>query len=238
MTKKVNSKKKSKSNSKTHSKIHSKAYSKTKNITSKINKLKNGNSLNNIKKNLESMKKKLEDKNMDNIFWVIADRADFKPLTKIIVKSGKEVKQVIHSIKELRDNLLDEKGEYYKKKKLSSIKITFDTGVLNKLSKLEYSGLLSEHILNKKEFLFIKEKPILSIEINVYPVDDSGNINTNSNSCWGVKVNYYIDDFTGIKFKLKNIEVLMRLTSDSVVKSDLNKGIEYKNLAVQLNKKN
>lgn len=215
------------------SKTKSKNKPESKIITSKINTIKNANSLNNIKKNISLMKQKLEEKNMDNLFWVITDRADFKPLTKIVNKAGKEIKQIIHSIKELRDNLLNEKGEYYKNKKLSSIKISFDSGVLSKLEKLDYVGILTPHILNKSEFLFIKDKPILSIEINVYPVDSSGNIN--SNFSWGAKVNYYVDDFTGIKFKLKNVEVLMRLVSDSVIKSNLD-GITYKNLVIQLNK--
>ena len=62
---------------------------------------------------------------MTNVFWVLADRIDFKPLIKTIIKNNEEIKNIIHSIKEIRDNLLDEKGEYYKGKKLASIKINF-----------------------------------------------------------------------------------------------------------------
>jgi hypothetical protein len=168
----------------------------------------------------------------------LSDRADFKPLTKTIIKDDEEFKTIIHSIKELRDHLLDEKGEYYKGKKLASIKITFYEDIINKLEKLNYNGVINNSVLTHKDFTFIKDKPILSIGITIFPIDDTGSINPNDNSSWGLKVNYCVDDFSGIKFKLKNVEVLMRLVSDSVVKSDLNNGITYKHLTIQLNKNN
>ena len=218
----------------TNSKIKNKIPSKK--ISKNILKNKNINSLKQIKKNIQTVKKKLEDKNMTNIFWVISDRADFKPLTKIVTKDEEEIKTIIHSIKELRDHLLDEKGEYYKGKKLASIKIIFFDDIVNKLEKLGFNGLLNNSILTHKDYFFIKEKPILSILITIYPIDVNGSINPNNENSWGLKVNYYVDDFTGIKFKLKNVEVLMRLVCDSVVKTDLNEGMTYKNLAIQLNK--
>ena len=229
---KIYSKKSSKNSSKKSSKQISKISNKKQ--SNKINGLKNTNTLKNIKKNILSVKKKLEEKKMTNIFWVLAERADFKPLTKTTIKDDEEIKTIIHSIKELRDNLLEEKGEYYKGKKLASIKIIFVSDTLNKLEKINYNGLLNNSILTHKDFSFIKEKPILSIIINVFPIDETGNINPENS--WGLKVNYYTDDFSSIKFKLKNVEVLMRLVSDSVIKSDLNDGITYKNLSAQLNK--
>jgi hypothetical protein len=235
---KVTSKKNSKVASKKNSKVASKKNSKvTSKVTSKITS-KKGNTIKNIKKNVQTIKKKLEDKNMTNVFWVLSDRADFKPLIKTVIKDEEEIKTIIHSIKELRDHLLDEKGEYYKGKKLASIKITFNEDIINKLENLNYSGTLNNSILAHKKFTFIKEKPILSIGITIFQIDDFGSINPNDDSSWGVKVNYCVDDFSGIKFKLKNVEVLMRLVSDSVIKSDLNNGITYKQLAIQLNKNN
>ena len=41
-------------------------------------------SLTQIKKNLTSFYKKITDKNMDENFWIIADRSDFQPLKRII----------------------------------------------------------------------------------------------------------------------------------------------------------
>jgi hypothetical protein len=227
---KISSKKQSKSSSKEPSKKISKQSSKN------SSKIKNGNTLKSIKKNIHMIKNKFEDKDMTNIFWILADRADFKPLTKTIIKGDEEIKTIIHSIKELRDHLLDEKGEYYKGKKLASIKITFYNDIINKLEKLNYNGPLNNSILAHKDYLFIKEKPILSIGVIIYPIDDYGTIKPNDDSSWGLKVNYYVDDFSKIKFKLKNVEVLMRLASDSVVKTNLNNGITYKQLVIQLNK--
>jgi len=200
-------------------------------------KKKNINSLKNIKKNIFIIKKKLEEKNMTNIFWVISDRADFKPLTKIIIKKDEEIKTIIHSIKELRDNFLDEKGEYYKGKKMASIKIIFYDDIVNELNKINFNGFLNDSMLKHKDYIFIKEKPILSIQITIYQIDNDGILNTNNQNCWHLKVNYYIDDFSLIKFKLKNVEVLMRLVADSVIKTNLTDGISYKNLVKKLNEK-
>lgn len=232
---KINSKKNSKIASKINSKKSSKKISKQNSKKSSKNNSKNKNSLKNIKNNLMSIKKKLEEKKMTNVFWVLADRIDFKPLTKTIIRNDEEIKNIIHSIKEIRDNLLDEKGEYYKGKKLASVKINFNDDISNKLEKCNFKGFLNNSILLHKDYAFIKEKPILNITITIFPIDDNGNINPENS--WGIKVNYFIDDFCGIKFKLKNVEVLMRLVSDYVIKSDLNEGITYKTLSVQLNKK-
>lgn len=238
----ISSKKQSKVSSKVNSKISSKNPSKISSKTpSKVSSKKCSiinkkiNSLKNIKNNLSSVKKKLEEKKMTNVFWVLADRIDFKPLTKITIKDDEENRSVIHSIKEIRDNLLDEKGEYYKGKKLASVKITFYEDVINKLEKINYKGFLNNSILIHKDYAFIKEKPILSVLITIFPINEEGGIDPENS--WGIKVNYFIDDFSGIKFKLKNVEVLMRLVSDSVIKSDLNEGITYKNLSLQLCKK-
>ncbi len=70
----------------------------------------NNYTLEQIKKNLTTFNKKLINKNLNTNFWVIADRADFKPLKKITIIKKKEIKTNIHSIKEIKDNILDEKG--------------------------------------------------------------------------------------------------------------------------------
>ena len=119
---------------------------------------------------------------------------------------------------------------------MASVKITFFEDVTNKLDKLNFNGLLNNTILAHKDYTFIKEKPVLSIAIIIYPIDNNGSINSNNENSWSLKVNYFVDDFSGIKFKLKNVEVLMRLVSDSVIKTDLNEGMTYKNLVIQLNK--
>jgi len=240
---KITSKKTSKSSSKKTSKQGSKKTSKqgSKQTSKQGSKLgSKNNNINQIIKNINSIKKKLSDKNIRENFWVICDRVDFKPLTKIIIKNDEEVKSIIRSIKELRDHLLYEKGEFYIGKKFANIKVQIYTDILSKLTNLNYKGQINKSILSHKDFKEIIDKPILSVIITVYMVNDSGDINTTNPSdsnVWGLKVNYYIDDFTTIKFKMKNVEVLMRLVADSVVKSDLIKGISWKNIAAKLKSK-
>jgi hypothetical protein len=208
---------------------------------SKKSSSKKNNSIKDIIKNITTFRNKLNEKNIKENFWVICDRADFKPLTKIIIKEDDEdeieIKTIIHSIKEIRDHILDEKGEYYKGKKMANLKVTFNNDIINKITKLKYKGVINNSILNHVDFKNLKNKTIVTVTINIYVVNDDGDINTNGPDCWGLKVNYHIDDFSTIKFKLKSVEVLMRLVSDCIVKSDLINGITYKNLSTQLNKK-
>ena len=79
----------------------------------------NNYTLEQIKKNLMNFNKKIISKNLNTNFWIIADRSDFKPLKKDITIKKKITKANIHSIKEIKDNILDEKGEYYKDKKFA-----------------------------------------------------------------------------------------------------------------------
>ena len=189
----------------------------------------NNYTLEQIQKHLKLFNKKLINKNMNINFWVIADRADFKPLKKTInqVKGTnqvkKEIKTNIHSIKEIRDNILNEKGEYYKDKKFADIKIKLDEDILDQINDI-------------KEYKNIKNKIILNVHITIYLIDSEGNLNLNDK--WELKVNYYIDDFRKLNFKLKNLEVLMRLACDSVITTTSLNGISYKNLLIKINNKN
>lgn len=181
----------------------------------------NNYTLEQIKKNLTTFNKKIISKNLNTNFWVIADRSDFKPLKKNIIIKKKTVKTNIHSIKEIKDNILDEKGEYYKDKKFAEIKVKIDDDVLSKID-------------NIREYKNIKNKVILSIGVTIYLIGTDGSINFENK--WGLDVNYYVDDFRTLNFKLKNIEVLMRLASDSVITTNSIKGISYKNLLLKIEK--
>lgn len=176
-----------------------------------------------IHKNLSLFYKKILAKKLMSNFWVIADRADFKPLKmkKINVGKKKEIISNIHSIKEIRDNILSVKGEYYKDKKFAEIKINIDSELLDKINDIT-------------QYKNIKKKIIMSVHIVIYLIDSFGELNLNNK--WELKVNYFVDDFRTINFKLKNIEVLMRLASDSVIKTNSIDGISYKKLLVQINK--
>lgn len=174
-----------------------------------------------IKKNLTKFNNKIIDKKLDSNFWIIVDRSDFKPIKRIINIKNKELKVNIHSIKEIRDNILDEKGEYYKDKKFADIKITIFEDIL-------------EQIDNIKEYKNLKNKILLSVYIIIYPIDNYGDIDIENK--WELKVKYFIDDFKTINFKLKNIEVLMRLVADNIVSTKSTSGISYKKLSIKIDK--
>ena len=183
----------------------------------------NNYTLEQIQKNLLQFYKKLVNKNLHSNFWVIADRVDFKPLKKIVTVKKKEIKTNIHSIKEIREHLLDEKGEYYKDKKFAEIKITMDENILDKIN-------------NIKQYKNIKNKILFSVHITIYLINNEGKLNLENK--WELLVNYYVDDFRTLNFKLKNIEVLMRLASDSVITTNNIEGISYKKLLIKIEKNN
>jgi hypothetical protein len=218
----------------------------------------NNYTLDQIKKNLSQFQKKLKDKNMYENFWVIADRSDFKPLHKLEKKinsktklnSKKNLKEnskkkskenskknsknnskvnlktkskmIIHSIKELKDNFLDDRGEYYKDKKFANIKVIINDRVLNLLDIIrEYKNIANENLL--------------TVQIIIFKISSTGNINFSDKN--ELKVKYTPDDFRKFHFKLKNLEVLMRLVTDSVIKTNTISGISYKTLLEKINKK-
>lgn len=186
----------------------------------------NNYTLEQIQKNLLAFNKKIVSKNLNTNFWVIADRADFKPLKKEIKKKNTQKtksksKPNIHSIKEIRDNILEEKGEYYKDKKFAEIKIDLDEKILEKVNDI-------------KQYKNIKDKTLLSVSITVYLIGGDGSLNLENK--WELKVFYVVDDFRTLNFKLKNIEVLMRLAADSVITTNEITGISYKKLQLKLEK--
>ena len=154
----------------------------------------NNYTLDQIKKNLSQFQKKLKDKNMYENFWVIADRSDFKPLHKLEKKINSKIKlnskenskkkskenskknskvnlktkskKIIHSIKELKDNFLDDRGEYYKDKKFANIKVIINDRVLNLLDIIrEYKNIANENLL--------------TVQITIFKISSTGNINLN-----------------------------------------------------------
>ena len=97
---------------------------------------------------------------------------------------------------------------------------------------------MDEDILSKinniKEYKNIKNKILLSVHITIYLITNEGKLNLENK--WELLVNYFIDDFRTLNFKLKNIEVLMRLVSDSVITTNTINGISYKKLLIKIEK--
>ena len=171
-----------------------------------------------IKDNIISFHKKLVIKNMIDNFWINASRMDFKPLKKTIIKKNKEVISNIHSINELKIYLLEDKGEYYKHKKLANINIKIN------------DDMLKDNIGSGENMIFYRNKIIISVHITIYLLDEFGMIRFGNSDKYELKVNYYIDDLRNIKFSFKNIEILMRLASDKIATTNSINGISYRNL--------
>ena len=175
----------------------------------------NNYTLEQIHKNLIQFNKKICSMGLDSNFWIIADRSDFKPLKKINIEKKKEIKTNIHSIKEIKDNLLKIKGEYYKNKKFSEIKIVLDTNILDKVNDI-------------RQYINIKNKVILTVYITIFLIRPNGTISFDNKRELIVK--YIVDDFRTLNYKLKNVEVLMRLCADSVITTNTIEGISYRKL--------
>jgi hypothetical protein len=179
--------------------------------------------LSKIKLNLLKFIKKVNDKNMEPNFWTIVDRSDFKPLKKSIIKNKKIIKLNIHSLKEITDFIINKKTEYYKNKRFAEIKINFHDIVIEKCEDI-------------RDYKKIKNKPIITIIVIIYPTNNFGKISLLEKK--ELKVNYYISDLRNMIFKMKNIEVLMRLLSDNVVCIDQSSmEISYSDLSVISSKK-
>lgn len=155
-----------------------------------------------IKLNILKFMKKVNDKQLYPNFWIIVDRADFKPLKKSVKKGKLITKNNIHSLKEVSDIIIKKKAEYYKNKKFGEIKIKFNNNVI-------------ENCDDIKSYKNNKLKPIITITITIYPTNDEGKINLMKRK--ELKVNYFIDDMRNMIFKMKNIEVITRLLADEAV---------------------
>lgn len=174
--------------------------------------------LQHIKLNLLKFMKKIKEKNMEPNFWIIVDRSDFKPLQKY--KSSKknnidctkdknnQIKKIktdltktnIRSIREISDFIINKKKEYYKNKRFSEIKIKFNNDIIQDFD-------------NIKNYKKNKTKPLITIDIIIYPTDENTKIIFSKKK--QLRINFYIDDLRNMIPKVKNIEVLMRLLADS-----------------------
>lgn len=174
-----------------------------------------------IQHNLILFYNKITEKNLDVNFWINADRADFKPLKKITIVKKKEIQTNIHSIKEIRQHILNVKKEYYANKKFANITIDLDTNLVEQLNDIT-------------KYKTLKTKKILSVHIVVYMTDGFGNLDLANKS--ELRVGYYIKDFRTLNYKIKNIEVLMRLVADGIVSTNTLEGITYEQMLNKVEK--
>ena len=87
---------------------------------------------------------------------------------------------------------------------------------------------------NIREYKNIADETLLTVQITIFKVSSTGYLNFADKI--ELKVKYTCEDFRKFHFKLKNLEVLMRLVADSVIKTTSSNGISYKNLLEKINK--
>lgn len=150
---------------------------------------------------LKELREKLLERNLAD-FWVMADRADFKPLKK----TKKEI-----------DQMLEEKGAYYKKKRIARIHCYVNPDNL------------------KDPAMFV-----MSVKVVVMEITEEGTIDRKPASSYGLCINFYKEDLEHIKFSLKLVEALLRLVSAKKkdrIETDVINGIPYEVLRKRLSAK-
>jgi hypothetical protein len=176
-----------------------------------------------VKENLLNLQNKLEDKDRDNIMWVIADRQDFRPLE--IEKNGK--RKTVQNISDIRKYLLnDKKKHYFIGKKIAGIEYLFDDNIINKINEKNY-----------KKYL---EEPIFQIYITINKIDNEGKIADEAEKQfeWELKVVFLLEDLLNKKAKYRDGEKLMRIVFDRRIITSNLIGIYYKNLIKKIKEKN
>jgi hypothetical protein len=110
--------------------------------------------------------------------------------------------------------LLQEKASYYRNKNIAEVSI-----------------YVNPKKLGTEDF-------VMSIKIVIYPIDEDGKLPIKANQMWGIRVNFYPDDFAEIKFSLKLVQALMRLVNDDTVSNDVLNGMSYMAFKKRLAKQN
>ncbi len=179
-----------------------------------------------IRDNLSNLKNKLEKKDRDDGFWVVASRSDFKPIKIEETIGGKKKVRTIKKISEIKKDLLDGKEQYFKGKILASIHFVFKPFIFS--DKTKYSD---------DNYDEIKDKSVVTLIIDIYKVDDNGQIDTNTWDTWECRVNFTIDDLTKHKLKYSDSEIIMRQVAANLIRTVDFYGVNFKDY-VKIVKKN
>lgn len=179
-----------------------------------------------VKENLNKLEKKLEDKNRDNGFWVIASRADFKPIKLQETIKGKEVTRVLVHINDIKKELLEGKEKYFKGKLIAYIHFFIAPYLFTNKQKFNENNLEQ-----------IKNDVVSAITINMYRVDDEGKIGTKRYNHWQCSVSFTVDDMMNHKLKFSDAEVLMRQVADQLVITVGLNSIRFKDYLKEVKKK-
>lgn len=179
-----------------------------------------------VKDNLIKLDQKLDDKKRGRGFWVIATRSDFKPIKLKETINGKVTEKVLVNINDIKKELLEGNEQYYIGKKLAYVKIFIDTISLNDPKEF-----------NEKIFDKIKNDSFCGIIVDIYIVDENGEIGKQNRKDWRCIVKFTIDDMMKYKLKFSDAETIMRQVADRLVVTTGFGGMYFKDYAKLVKKK-
>lgn len=150
---------------------------------------------------LIDLQRKLKERELQE-FWVMADRADFKP-----------IKAKMDDI----EKLLKDKVQYYRNKRIAQVHCYVNPSLLQK-----------------------RDMFVMSIKVMICEISDDGDLDHAHGSTYGLRVNFYPEDFTKIKFTLKLVESLLRLAAGKKkqqIQTDTLNGLSYEDFKAKVAKK-
>lgn len=109
--------------------------------------------------------------------------------------------------------MLKEKAQYYANKKIANINLYTNPKAVQ------------------------EDKDVFSIRIIIFEIDEDGKINKDEYDNWGFMVNYKLKDLGVRKFKMKDVEKMMRLCAEKTLRSDAFNGISFTNMMKRLKDK-
>ncbi len=178
-----------------------------------------------IKQNLSNLKEKLELKGREEGFWVIATRSDFKPIKIEENHKGKSISRILVKKSEIKSELLKDKEQYFKGKRLAFIEFWINPFLFTDSKKY-----------NEKNYNKILDESVCSIMITIFIIDDDGNIDKKSSDTWRCRINFTIDDMSKHKLKISDAELFMRQISDFKIMTEDFYGMKFKNYIKLLKK--
>lgn len=167
-----------------------------------------------IKENMISFQNELIKRKIDNKFWVIADRDDFKPLRKIVTTDGISKKYTLETLYDLENYLIDKEGLKYKSKHFAYIEIKFNENLIENLELKDISEVIKEIVI--------------TVNVIIYKINEKGKIETDLLHNWSTGIKFDVSDLLDLKFSMKNIESIVQITKDKKVVLNLDSyGVNY-----------
>ena len=152
---------------------------------------------------------------MEEYLQKLTDLVEAKDLERFWVMCDRSDFKPIRKSKADIRKMLKEKAKHYRGKKIAYISLYCNLGAIK----------------NPKDVAFV-------ITMYIYEINDKGEIDKTGFDTWGLVINYRLDDLATRKFKIKDLENLMRLCAEKTVRSEILNGISFPNLMKKLDKLN